>query len=187
MELVPLALDPVALASGSGLDPGEGDLDRTVEEVGPVGLEGAEGLLEEVDDLLAQIAPGPLVSAGGVGVPVAEDDPSRFQRGEDPFLEVLAAVGEHQQQLGGRIHRFGELQEELSELEPQRGAAWLPGRDDREPLAPQQLGRLVQLGRLARPLDPLERDEKTPPSFRFRDSHGRAFSHEEPWADPSVY
>jgi hypothetical protein len=51
-------LDPVLLPARGG-DPGEPGRGRTVEEVGPVGLEPAETRVKEVDEVLAEPRPAP--------------------------------------------------------------------------------------------------------------------------------
>lgn len=173
-----LALEPVDGAAAPSGDARQGSLDRAVEKIGAVRLEGRERPVERVDSRLPEAPARPLVGAGGVGVPVAEDDGARSERRLDRLGQVLAPVRQHEEELGGGVEAAGRLEEDPAKVLANGGPARLSRRENGQAERLEADPYPRELRRLARPLDPLERDEEapTPPPAA---AHGARFSHGE--------
>lgn len=144
-----LALEPVRSRRATSRHARERRLHRTVEEVRHVGLPPAEPPVQGVHGVFPEPPARPLVGARGVRVPVAENDLPRGERRLDGLDEMVAAVGEHQQQLDGRVEASGRVEQDVAERPPDLRSSGLPGRDDRHPEAAKPRGDARNLGRLS--------------------------------------
>ncbi len=117
---------------------------------------------------------GPLVGDRGVHEPVGQHDGTPFESRADHGLHVVGAVGCEQQGLGPRRDVVA-VQQHLTDGTADPCAARLPGEHDLVATRGQPVPQQGRLGRLARPVAPLERDEQAGrrhPAYGLVDGHG---------------
>ena len=111
----------------------------------------------------ARLAAGDaLVGHGGIEKTVAQDDLAGCQGRPDHLPDVLHAVGDIEQQLGGRvdIDRL-RVEQDGADTLAQRRAARFAGQPTIAAPGAQKTGRGFHLGALAGTLDPFQSDEHT--------------------------
>src|SRR3954466_15371685 len=93
-----------------------------------------------------ELASTSLVSLGGVGVAIDEDELTGIQGGFDEFADQLSAGGEHQREFrpGSHVERAGVQNDAADLLANVRGTRLASG-DDFEPFRTQNLGQTVEL------------------------------------------
>src|ERR1700674_1960632 len=168
-ELLLLALELVGRAALRAL-PLVGDRGIDVEEKRGVGLQARMREAFQAHDELARQAASPaLVGVGRVPEAAADDPAARRERRLDDARDMLGARGEHEQRFGLRAHRG--VQDDLPDALAHFGAAGL-ARDERLVAAGAHLlADEIEVRRLARPVDALQRDE---PAWGQTPIHARA-------------
>ncbi len=135
----------------------ESQLDIDIKDQGKVGHGNRQDFSQPVYQLKSETASVALVSQGRVVVSIAKHMATGRQSRLDSFLQVLAAVSEVKQQLRDWLTpRSVPMEQDLSHLQAELGAARFPRRH--KPDTPSsQLGlEKRQLEALSGPLNPLE-------------------------------
>jgi hypothetical protein len=155
LEGIPLALDAVrvALAACSGC----GGIDG--EHEGALRQEAFEhGHVEHEHFLETEPPRDPLVRERRVDEAVAHDVRAARDRRPDHLGRVFGPGGGEQSRLGPRRH-LGTVEDELPDTLAELGPARLPGRDHLAAEPEEVLLQEPGLGRLPRPVDPLDAHE----------------------------
>src|SRR2546430_3439709 len=157
MEGERLALEAVAPPAAHSPEPLGGD---DVEQQ----REGRQDTARRPDVQLADqvgvdAAPVALVRHGRVGVAVAEHDAAALEPRADLLGDVLVARGHEQEDLDERFGPDAGMLEQATHGDPEARPVGLTGPLDSAPFGAQPTSEAPHLGRLARPLDALERDE----------------------------
>ncbi len=91
-------------------------------------------------------------------VPVGDDNPSRDERWFDDLVHDLRSCGHEEVHLGFSVDRHAAEQKHVTHALAQLGTAGFA--DDHGLPGPERLAEQLDLRRLARALDTLERDEE---------------------------
>src|SRR5436190_5710955 len=154
MEGERLALEAVAPPAAHPPEP-LGGID--VEQQGEVRQDTAgRPDVQLADQVGVDAAPVALIRHGRVGVAVGEHHAAALEPRADLLGDVLVTRGHEQEHLDERL---GPKLEQPAHGEPEARPVGFPGALDPVPLGAQPACEAPHLGRLARPLDPLERDE----------------------------
>src|SRR5947199_7028275 len=131
-----------------------------VEEQREVGQDAAgRPDVQLTDQVGVDPAPVALVRHGRVGVAVGEHDAAARKPRADLLGDVLVARGHAQEDLDEPLGPDAGALEQAPHGEPEARSVGLAGALDPVPLGAQPASEASHLGRLARPLDSLERDE----------------------------
>src|SRR5436190_9344749 len=115
--------------------------------------------IQLADQVGVDAAPVALVRHGRVGVAVAEHDAAALEPRADLLCDVLVARGHEQEDLDERFGPDARMLEQAAHGDPEARPVGLTGPLDSAPFGAEPTSEAPHLGRLARPLDALERDE----------------------------
>src|SRR5437773_636026 len=111
------------------------------------------------DEVRIDTAAVALVGDGRVGVPVAEDDAATREPRPNLLRDVLLAGGHEQEDLDERLRLDAGALEQAAHGESEPRSVGLTGALNLPPVLTKPSLEAHHLGRLARPLDALERDQ----------------------------
>ena len=154
----------LALQPGRAAAPGrarQADFGIKVEDQGQIRLKVADDLsLQRRNQIRRGAAGGPLIGAGGIGEPVADDPGAAFQGGCNRALQVVGAGGVHQKRFGAGGPAVGAaLNHQIADRFGAGGAARLARQNDLKAQAGQGNAQGLSLSGLAGPLPAFECDE----------------------------
>jgi hypothetical protein len=141
----------------------EGPVEIGHEEDGEVWIEApAHSLVQAQDGFASNLAAAPLVSLGGIGKAVAEDDVSAVEGGRDDLGDALGAVGEHEAQLRHGVEALGfRVKKQRSDAVADVRTPGLASDRDVEALRFKMRGEFAELSRFAGAIQALKGEEKT--------------------------
>src|SRR5947208_3061772 len=157
MEGERLALEAVAPPAAHPPEP-LGGID--VEQQGEVRQDTAgRPDVQLADQVGVDAAPVALIRHGRVGVAVGEHHAAALEPRADLLGDVLVARGHEQEDLDERFGPDAGMLEQATHGDPEARPVGLTGPLDSAPFGAEPTSEAPHLGRLARPLDALERDE----------------------------
>lgn len=132
-----------------------------VEQDGQVGLQiPAEKLVELKYRLGTEFTASALISFRRIRETVAENDATFGQGGENHFVDMLRARGEHERHLGeGRKPSGGGVEQEFANFFAGRGPSRLAGDRDRMAVGPQRARQFFHLRALAGAIEAFKSDK----------------------------
>jgi len=178
---VVISLEPGHLAGGLA---SQARLDGQIEKDGQVRLEAAAGnTIDRTQRVERDAGPETLVGECRVRIPCADDRRSVGDRRSDDPLDELAAGRLEQERIGQWIDRLGldaSLEEQLAETLTEPGSSGFAGDEDLAAASPQVRRQSLDLGRLARTLGSLDRDEPARSGRLSAGGHGRSVAEPDP-------
>src|SRR5262245_7164572 len=159
-----------------------------VEEQGEIGHDAAgRARVQLANQVAIDAATVPLVRDRRVGVPVAEHDPAAIEPGPDLLGDVLLARGHKEKDLDERLGLDARSFEQGAHRDAESCSVGLPGVLDLATLPTKPALEPHHLGRLARPLDALKRDQYSAHApDNLRSNHSTAPGHPVIAARPSA-